>query len=384
MNAVTSPDCNFEFKVVELSSDGSALHQIKDRGYAAKYRALNQPIHLIGVEFSKASHKVVGFEVETGFIQQTCHNTPISSGSLIVKRKITKAVFPVAGLGTRFLPATKASPKEMLPIVDRPLIQYAVEEAVAAGVETLVFIIGRTKNAIADHFDKAYELEEELRKRGKNDLLEVVQGIVPEHVECVYIRQAEALGLGHAVLCARPVVGEQPFAVLLADDLIDAPVGALSQMVEHFNKYQCSILGVERVPEDQTQQYGIVRTLPFAKRLGNLDAIVEKPKPADAPTNLGVVGRYLLTPRIFDLLQTTPRGAGNEIQLTDAIAMLLQEEQVLAYEFEGRRYDCGSKLDYLIATVEYGLKHKELGADFRDYLHQQYGGNGLNPATDVD
>ncbi len=290
-----------------------------------------------------------------------------------MKRKITKAVFPVAGLGTRFLPATKASPKEMLPIVDKPLIQYAVEEAVAAGVDTLVFIIGRTKNAIADHFDTAYELEEELRKRGKNDLLEVVQGIVPPHVACVYIRQAEALGLGHAVLCARPVVGEQPFAVLLADDLVDAPVGALAQMVEHFSKYQCSILGVERVPEDQTHKYGIVRTLPFARRLGNLESIVEKPEPADAPSNLGVVGRYILTPRIFELLETTPRGAGNEIQLTDAIASLLREEQVLAYEFEGQRYDCGAKLDYLIATVEYGLKHPELGDRFRAYLREQFG-----------
>lgn len=290
-----------------------------------------------------------------------------------MKRKITKAVFPVAGLGTRFLPATKASPKEMLPIVDKPLIQYAVEEAVAAGVDTLVFIIGRTKNAIADHFDTAYELEEELRKRGKNDLLEVVQGIVPPHVACVYIRQAEALGLGHAVLCARPVVGEQPFAVLLADDLVDAPVGALAQMVEHFNKYQCSILGVERVPEDQTHKYGIVQTLPFARRLGNLESIVEKPQPADAPSNLGVVGRYILTPRIFELLENTPRGAGNEIQLTDAIASLLREEQVLAYEFEGQRYDCGAKLGYLIATVEYGLKHPELGDRFRAYLREQFG-----------
>lgn len=294
-----------------------------------------------------------------------------------MKRRITKAVFPVAGLGTRFLPATKASPKEMLPIVDKPLIQYAVEEAVAAGVDTLVFIIGRTKNAIADHFDKAYELEEELRKRGKNDLLEVVQGIVPNRVECVYIRQAEALGLGHAVLCARPVVGEQPFAVLLADDLIDAPTGALTQMVEHFNKYQCSILGVERVPEDQTHKYGIVKTLPFANRLGNLESIVEKPKPTEAPSNLGVVGRYILTPRIFELLENTPRGAGNEIQLTDAIASLLLEEQVLAYEFEGQRYDCGAKLDYLIATVDYGLKHPELGERFRDYLRRHHG-EGVN------
>ncbi len=286
-----------------------------------------------------------------------------------MKRKVHMAVFPVAGLGTRFLPATKASPKEMLPIVDKPLIQYAVEEAVAAGVNTLVFIIGRTKNAIADHFDKAYELEAELEARGKKDLLQVVQGIVPHHVHCVYIRQAEALGLGHAVLCAKPVVGEQPFAVLLADDLIEnGQDGALKQMADHFDKYQCSILGVERIPESETQKYGVIKPLSFAQRLSNLDGIVEKPKPQDAPSNLAVVGRYILTPRIFDLLERTPRGAGNEIQLTDGIAALLQEEQVLAYEFEGRRYDCGSKLGYLKATIEYGLKHEELGEAFRTYL----------------
>ncbi len=288
-----------------------------------------------------------------------------------MKRKIRKAVFPVAGLGTRFLPATKASPKEMLPIVDKPLIQYAVEEAVAAGAETLVFIIGRTKNAIADHFDKAYELEAELQARGKKELLKVVQGLVPSHVDCVYIRQAEALGLGHAVLCAKSVVGEEPCAVLLADDLIDAPEGgALAQMARHFDKYQCSILGVERVPKEETNKYGIVTPLPFAKGLSNVESIIEKPKPADAPSNLAVVGRYILTPRIFQLLERTPKGAGGEIQLTDAIAALLTEEQVLAYEFAGQRYDCGSKLGYLRATVEYGLKHPELGKDFHDYLRE--------------
>lgn len=286
-----------------------------------------------------------------------------------MKRKITKAVFPVAGLGTRFLPATKASPKEMLPIVDKPLIQYAVEEAVVAGIETLIFIIGRTKNAIADHFDKAYELEAELAARGKSDLLKVVQRIVPAAVHCVYIRQAEALGLGHAVLCAKAVAGDEPFAVLLADDLIDnTNGGVLSEMVTHFNKYQCSLLGVERVPETETQKYGIVQPLSFAARLSNVEGIVEKPQPQDAPSNLAVVGRYILTPRIFELLESTPRGTNDEIQLTDAIAALLREEQVLAYEFQGRRYDCGSKLDYLIATVEYGLKHEELGGEFRSYL----------------
>ena len=288
-----------------------------------------------------------------------------------MKRQVRKAVFPVAGLGTRFLPATKASPKEMLPIVDKPLIQYGVEEAVAAGVDTLVFIIGRTKNAIADHFDKAYELEVELETRGKTDLLQIVRGIVPPRVECVYVRQAEALGLGHAVLCARPVVGNEPFAIILADDLIEEDAregGALSQMARHFNKYQCSILGVERVPPEETNKYGIVRPLPFASRISNVDNIVEKPKPADAPSNLAVVGRYILTPRIFDLLENTPRGTGNEIQLTDGIAALLNEEQVLAYEFSGRRHDCGSKLGYLIATVEYGARHPELGKEFQDYL----------------
>jgi UTP--glucose-1-phosphate uridylyltransferase len=299
-----------------------------------------------------------------------------------VKRQVRKAVFPVAGLGTRFLPATKASPKEMLPIVDKPLIQYGVEEAVAAGVETLVFIIGRTKNAIADHFDKAYELEVELETRGKADLLQIVRNIVPPRVDCVYVRQAEALGLGHAVLCARPVVGNEPFAVILADDLIEEDAqegGALTQMTRQFNKYQCSILGVERVPKSETNKYGIVHPLPFANRLSNVDGIVEKPKPENAPSNLAVVGRYILTSRIFDLLENTPRGAGNEIQLTDGIAALLNEEQVLAYEFSGRRHDCGSKLGYLIATVEYGLRHPELGDGFRDYLRElggQLGGAG--------
>ena len=293
-----------------------------------------------------------------------------------MKRQVRKAVFPVAGLGTRFLPATKASPKEMLPIVDKPLIQYGVEEAVAAGVETLVFIIGRTKNAIADHFDKAYELEVELETRGKADLLQIVRNIVPPRVDCVYVRQAEALGLGHAVLCARPVVGNEPFAVILADDLIEEDAqegGALSQMARQFNKYQCSILGVERVPKSETNKYGIVHPLPFANRLSNVDGIVEKPKPENAPSNLAVVGRYILTSRIFDLLENTPRGAGNEIQLTDGIAALLHDEQVLAYEFAGRRHDCGSKLGYLVATVEYGLRHPELGDRFRDYLRELSG-----------
>lgn len=286
-----------------------------------------------------------------------------------MKRKVRKAVFPVAGLGTRFLPATKANPKEMLPIVDKPLIQYAVEEAVAAGVDTLIFVTGRTKNSIMDHFDKAYELEAELEARDKHEMLKLVREVVPSGVNCVYIRQPEALGLGHAVLCASPVVDHEPFAVLLADDLIDAPHGGvLAQMAAHFYKQQCSILGVERVPEEETNKYGIIHPQPFGQRLSNVDGIVEKPKPMEAPSNLAVVGRYILMPTIFDLLARTPRGAGNEIQLTDAIAALLKEERVIAYEFEGRRYDCGSKLGYLVATVEYGFKHPELGSQFRDYL----------------
>ena len=288
-----------------------------------------------------------------------------------MRRQIDKAVFPVAGLGTRFLPATKASPKEMLPVVDKPLIQYAVEEAAEAGIRTLIFITGRTKRAIEDHFDKVYELETELKERGKSALLKVVEDTAPKGINCVFIRQREALGLGHAVLSARPVVGEQPFAVILADDLINGQsCGVMKQMIEQFQRYQCSMLGVERVPREETQNYGIVKTLPFNKQLSNLDGIVEKPSPAEAPSNLAVVGRYILTPRIFELLEKTSVGAGGEIQLTDAIAELFKEEQVLAYEFEGDRYDCGSKLGYLKANLEFGLMHPELGPEFEKCLKQ--------------
>jgi UTP--glucose-1-phosphate uridylyltransferase len=286
-----------------------------------------------------------------------------------MKRIVRKAVFPVAGLGTRFLPATKASPKEMLPIVDKPLIQYAVEEAVAAGIDVMVFITSRTKRAISDHFDKAYELETELANRGKSEILRIVQNIVPSHVTCVYIRQAEALGLGHAVSCARAVIGDEPFAVLLADDMIDdGQTGCLSQMVKVFDEWQCSVLGVERISPSETQSYGIVKAHLIQDNIGKLEQIVEKPKPENAPSNLAVVGRYILTPAIFDKLDNVAKGAGGEIQLTDAIAMLLHEEPVLAYEFHGKRYDCGSKLGYLIATVEQGLKHPELSDSFKDYL----------------
>jgi len=287
---------------------------------------------------------------------------------------IRKAVFPVAGLGTRFLPATKASPKEMLPIVDKPLIQYAAEEAEAAGVEQLVFITGRNKRSIEDHFDKAYELEAELQDAGKHGLLEIVQNILPSDVSCIYVRQAEALGLGHAVLCARPVVGNEPFAVILADDLIRGDGdGAVAQMAAMYDRYGCSILSVEEVPRDETNKYGIVQTERGPDGALRVISIVEKPAPEDAPSNLAVVGRYLLTPRIFDKLEQTREGAGGEIQLTDAIAALLEDEPVVAYPFKGKRYDCGSKLGYLEATVEYGLAHPELGKDFEAYLKRLFG-----------
>jgi UTP--glucose-1-phosphate uridylyltransferase len=286
-----------------------------------------------------------------------------------MKKSVKKAVFPVAGMGTRFLPATKASPKEMLPIVDKPLIQYAVEEAVAAGIDVLVFVTSRTKRSIEDHFDKAYELETELANRGKSEILRIVQNIVPPHVSCVYIRQAEALGLGHAVNCARSVIGDEPFAVLLADDMIDdGNSGCLSQMIPVFDQWQCSVLGTERIDPSETQSYGIVKAHSIEQSLSKLEGIVEKPKPENAPSNLAVVGRYILTPAIFDKLDKVTRGAGGEIQLTDAIAMLLNEEPVLAYEFFGKRYDCGSKLGYLMATVEQGLKHDELRESFKAYL----------------
>ncbi|MDC7711162.1 UTP--glucose-1-phosphate uridylyltransferase GalU [Vogesella indigofera] len=283
-------------------------------------------------------------------------------------RKVTKAVFPVAGMGTRFLPATKASPKEMLPIVDKPLIQYAVEEAVAAGITELIFITGRNKRSIEDHFDKAYELETELENRNKKKLLETVQQILPANVSCIYIRQAEALGLGHAVLCAKPVVGNEPFAVILADDLIDGEPGAMEQMVRVFNETHSSVLGVETVAREETGSYGIVEVATDGNGRQQVSSIVEKPHPDVAPSNLAVVGRYILTPRIFDKLLNTVPGAGGEIQLTDGIAALLKDEPVLAYPFTGKRYDCGSKLGYLKATVEYGLKHHEVGSEFAAFL----------------
>ncbi|MCE5181909.1 MAG: UTP--glucose-1-phosphate uridylyltransferase GalU [Betaproteobacteria bacterium] len=282
--------------------------------------------------------------------------------------KITKAVFPVAGMGTRFLPATKASPKEMLPIVDKPLIQYAVEEAVAAGITELIFVTGRSKRAIEDHFDKAYEMEAELEARGKTQMLEVLRGIIPPNVTCVYIRQAEALGLGHAVLCAKQVVGNDPFAVLLADDLLDGEPPVLKQMVDLYAHYHSSVIGVQDVPREETSQYGIVDAKELENGIYKMNNIVEKPKPEEAPSTLGVVGRYILTPRIFSHLEKVQAGAGGEIQLTDGIASLLKKEQVLAYAYQGIRYDCGSKIGYLKATVQFALKHSEVKGDFRTYL----------------
>ncbi len=282
--------------------------------------------------------------------------------------KVRKAVFPVAGLGTRFLPATKASPKEMMPIVDKPLIQYAVEEAVAAGVTEMIFVTGRTKRAIEDHFDKAYELESELALRHKNDTLEFVQNMLPKQINCIYIRQPEALGLGHAILCAKPVIGDEPFAVLLADDLLDGQPPVMKQMTDVFDYYRCSVIGVLDVPPAETRSYGIVKSSSIADSLERIEAIVEKPKPEEAPSTLGVVGRYILTPRIFHHLENVGTGSGGEIQLTDGIASMLREEQVLAYRYYGTRYDCGSKLGYLQATVEFGRRHPEVGSDFTNYL----------------
>ena len=284
-------------------------------------------------------------------------------------QRVKKVVFPVAGMGTRFLPATKAAAKEMLPVVDKPLIQYAAEEAIEAGADTLVFVTGRTKRSIADHFDKAYELEKELEERGKIELLKEVQNILPKGVSAVHVRQAEALGLGHAVLCAKPVIGNEPFGVILADDLVyNSGTGCLAQMQEQFAKRGRSVLAVEQVPHEDTKSYGIVATDESQGRLSEINQIVEKPAPEDAPSDLAVIGRYILTPQIFDELQKTGRGAGNEIQLTDAIATLMKNESVYAYNFEGKRYDCGSKIGYQMANVEYGLRHHQLGAEFRDYI----------------
>jgi UTP--glucose-1-phosphate uridylyltransferase len=283
-------------------------------------------------------------------------------------KRIRTAVFPVAGRGTRFLPATKASPKEMLPVVDKPLIQYAVEEALAAGATRLVFITGSSKRAIEDHFDTDAELEKLLDSQGKSELADSLRSVLPKSATCIYIRQPAPLGLGHAVLCAQPAVGYEPFFVHLADDLIDAPKACLKQMAEVYDDKQASVLGVEEVDPSETDKYGIVDAGGSKEQVAAIRSIVEKPKPAKAPSNLAVVGRYVLTPRVFNHLEQIGAGAGGEIQLTDGIARLMGEESVYAYRFAGKRYDCGSKLGYLQATVEYGLKHPKLGASFRTYL----------------
>ena len=283
-----------------------------------------------------------------------------------MSKPVTKAVFPVAGLGTRFLPATKASPKEMLNVVDKPLIQYAVEEAMAAGITEMIFVTGRSKRAIEDHFDKAYELEAELEAKNKTELLQLVRSIKPSHVDCVYVRQPEALGLGHAVLCAEKLIRDEAFAVILADDLLDSPVPVMKQMVDKYAHYRSSIIGVEKI--EQSKSYGVIDGKVFDERIYKLNGIVEKPSPEKAPSNMGVVGRYILSSRIFDHIRNLKPGAGGELQLTDAIQSLLQQEQVLAYEYEGVRYDCGSKLGYLKATVEFALRHPEVSKGFAEFL----------------
>lgn len=284
---------------------------------------------------------------------------------------IKKAVFPIAGLGTRFLPATKASAKEMLPVVDKPLIQYAVEEAYAAGIRQMIFVSGRTKRSVADHFDTAYELETELELAGKTALLDVARSIAPPDMICTYVRQSRALGLGHAVLCAKTLVDDHPFAVLLADDLMLGKPPVMAQMVQQFAEWHTSILAVQEVPLEHTRRYGIVSGSQTTDRILDVTGIVEKPSPENAPTTLGVAGRYILTPGIFRELENIPRGVGGEIQLTDGIAQLLRREKVFAYRYEGTRYDCGSKLGFLQATVDLGETHAEVGEEFSAWLRER-------------
>lgn len=287
---------------------------------------------------------------------------------------IKKAVFPVAGMGTRFLPATKACPKEMLPVVDKPLIQYAVEEAIAAGITDLIFVTSWTKRAIEDHFDSNFELEYKLEQAGKKALLDAVKNIIPAGVNCFYVRQTEALGLGHAVLCAKQIVGNEPFAVLLADDMIYcAQTPCLETMIALSSESKSSVVAVEAVPMEKVSQYGVIDPITLSERLYKLNGVVEKPPREEAPSNLSIVGRYVLQPRIFELLENTQRGAGGEIQLTDAIADLLTEQDVLAYQFDGIRYDCGSKLGHMKANIEYGLRHPELSSTLRTYLEDLIG-----------
>ena len=283
-------------------------------------------------------------------------------------KKVRKVIFPVAGLGTRFLPATKASPKEMLPIVDKPLIQYAAEEAVQAGVDQLIFVIGRTKNAIIDHFDATPDLETDLRAKKKTSLLKLVQNIIPKNVDCIFVRQDFPNGLGHAIYCAKNIVNNEPFAVILADDLIKSKTPCLKQMIERYNDTHSSILAIEKINKNDTDKYGIIDYKSKSSNLYNINSIVEKPIPSEAKTNLGVVGRYILPAAIFDKIKNSKPGVGREIQITDAISDLLCDQEVYGYEFEGKRFDCGSKSGYLKATVEYAIEHKEVSKDFRKYL----------------
>ena len=298
--------------------------------------------------------------------------------------KVTKAVFPVAGLGTRFLPATKASPKEMLPIVDKPLIQYAVEEAIDSGITEMIFVTGRSKRAIEDHFDKSYEIEAELEARGKEKLLSLVRGIKPRHIDCFYVRQAEALGLGHAVLCAEKLIGDSPFVVMLADDLLLGEPPVLRQMIRVFDHYHTSVIGVEEIDRQMSGSYGVIDGKQWEDNIFKLSGIVEKPVPAVAPSNYGVVGRYILKPKIFEHLHALQPGAGGEIQLTDALQNLLKDEQVLAYKYDGKRFDCGSKLGYLKATVEFALRHPEVAGEFDQYLRSRVGTPGNSFIDHID
>jgi UTP--glucose-1-phosphate uridylyltransferase len=281
---------------------------------------------------------------------------------------IKKAVFPVAGLGTRFLPATKANPKEMLPIVDKPLIQYAVEEAMQSGITELIFVTGRNKRSIEDHFDKNVELETSLIASNKNLLLEAIRSIIPSHVKCIYIRQSEPLGLGHAVLQAKTIINDEPFAVLLADDLTDANTPVLKQLIIQHEKEQASVIAIEDIPKEKTLQYGIVDVSGSKNNLYKINSIVEKPQPKDAPSTLGVIGRYVFNPEIFDCLEKIKPGKGGEIQLTDAIQMLLGHQSIFAYQFEGKRYDCGDKLGFMKANIEFSKKHPEIGKEFIEFL----------------
>ena len=283
-------------------------------------------------------------------------------------KKVRKAVFPVAGLGTRFLPATKASPKEMLPIVDKPLIQYAAEEAVQSGIEQLIFITGRSKNSIIDHFDSAPDLESDLKNKNKDILLKLVQNTIPKNIDCIFIRQDSPQGLGHAIHCAKNIINDEPFAVILADDLIKSKIPCLKQMIDIYNTKQSTILAIERINKADTQKYGIIDFQSKSKNIFNIKSIVEKPTPAKAKSNLGVVGRYVFPPSIFSKINMSKPGVGKEIQITDAISALINDEDVYGYIFEGKRYDCGSKLGYLKATIEYAVDHKELSRDFKKYL----------------